>query len=302
MSLIPSDRYPGQIDSDAGYPQGKARNSGSFQDGTGTPLEKDWVNDIWGFLQALLAESAITPSGDPDEVGASQYLEAVQTLIAAVPGRLLTRTVLDSGSSTTFNHHADAKTCRIRGIGAGAAAGGAAAAAGSFGSGGGSGTYGEKTFSIAAPTSTYTVGAAGAGVSANNGNDGGDSTWTHDSSTVTLPGGKGGIMNNSGAAVAVQAGGAGGGAATGADYYIPGAQGRHGFRPTTSSTPCFGGEGAASFFGAGGKPGATSSTVNHGGAGNAPGAGGGGEANGFSTGAATGAAGNAGLWIVEEFS
>lgn len=80
MALIPSDRYPAQIDADADYPLGKARNAGSYQDGTGTPLEKDWLNDDWGFKQALLAAAAITPSGDPDKVGASQYLEAMRAI------------------------------------------------------------------------------------------------------------------------------------------------------------------------------------------------------------------------------
>jgi hypothetical protein len=81
MALIPSTRYPAQIDtSDAGYPHGKARNAGSFQDGTGTPLEKDWLNDLFGFLQSLLDFASITPSGDPDEVGASQYLDAVDAV------------------------------------------------------------------------------------------------------------------------------------------------------------------------------------------------------------------------------
>lgn len=84
MALKPSDRYPGQTDLDAAYPQGKARNAGSYQDGTGTPLEKDWVNDDWGFKQALLAAASITPSGDPDSATASQYLNAVTTIATNV--------------------------------------------------------------------------------------------------------------------------------------------------------------------------------------------------------------------------
>lgn len=83
MALIPSARYPGQTDTDPAYPQGKARNSTAFQDGTGTPLEADWLNDVWGFLQALLDEAAIVPTGTPDEVGASQYLAAIQSLTAS---------------------------------------------------------------------------------------------------------------------------------------------------------------------------------------------------------------------------
>jgi hypothetical protein len=82
MALIPSAQYPSQTDADAAYPQGKARNAGAFQDGTGTPLEKSWINDIWGYLQSLLAEAEITPSGVPDEVGASDYLDATLALAA----------------------------------------------------------------------------------------------------------------------------------------------------------------------------------------------------------------------------
>jgi hypothetical protein len=81
MAIAPGTRYPAQTDAAAGYPQGKARNAGSFQDGTGTPLEKDWVNDLWGFLQALLSNAGLAPSGAPDQVGASQYLAGV-TFIA----------------------------------------------------------------------------------------------------------------------------------------------------------------------------------------------------------------------------
>lgn len=79
MALKPSARYPGQIDtSDAAYPHGKARNAGSFQDGTGTPLEKDWINDLFGLQQALLAEANLVPSEVPDAVGESQYLDAIR--------------------------------------------------------------------------------------------------------------------------------------------------------------------------------------------------------------------------------
>lgn len=83
MALSPKDRYPGQITTgDSGYPYGKARNRTAPGDGTGTPFEKDLVNDVLGFQQALLAQAAITPSGSPDHVGASQYVDAIQGLAA----------------------------------------------------------------------------------------------------------------------------------------------------------------------------------------------------------------------------
>lgn len=80
MALVPSDEYPAQTDIDTDYPQGKARNASSFQDGTGTPFEAKWLNDIWGFLQALLRAARVTPSGDADTAVASQYLDAVRVV------------------------------------------------------------------------------------------------------------------------------------------------------------------------------------------------------------------------------
>jgi hypothetical protein len=85
MALIPSANYPAQVDADVAYPYGKARNAGSYQDGTGTPLEQAWVNDIWGFLQALLDAGAVIPSGVADKVGASDYLTALIAIAAAAP-------------------------------------------------------------------------------------------------------------------------------------------------------------------------------------------------------------------------
>lgn len=79
--LIPKNRYPGQTDTgDAGFPEGKARNATTLNDGTGFPIEKDWVNDLLGAKQALVDEAGVTPSGDPDKVGASDELDALDVL------------------------------------------------------------------------------------------------------------------------------------------------------------------------------------------------------------------------------
>lgn len=97
MAIVPSTQYAAQTDTgDPGYPQGKARNAGSFGDGTGTPLEKTWINDLWGFLQSLLAAAGITPSGAPDEVGASDYLDAVQFVADAAASKAAERVMLAS--------------------------------------------------------------------------------------------------------------------------------------------------------------------------------------------------------------
>ena len=81
MAIVPSTDYAGQVETgDGGYPQGKAKNVSSSGAGDGTPLEKAWVNDIWGFFQELLGSAGIAPSGVPDEVGTSDYADALRSL------------------------------------------------------------------------------------------------------------------------------------------------------------------------------------------------------------------------------
>ncbi|HET7545487.1 MAG TPA: hypothetical protein VFK05_36720, partial [Polyangiaceae bacterium] len=82
MALNPSAAFPGQISTfdPTGYPFGKAQNDVSPGDGQGTPLEAALVNDLFGFQQSLLSAAGLTPSGTPDKVGASQYLDAVKVV------------------------------------------------------------------------------------------------------------------------------------------------------------------------------------------------------------------------------
>lgn len=79
MAISPKNLYPSRIiDGDAGFPYGKALDIQNGVVGTGTPLRATWLNDIFGFQQSLLSEANITPNGTPDEVGSSQYLDAVK--------------------------------------------------------------------------------------------------------------------------------------------------------------------------------------------------------------------------------
>ena len=97
MAIIPNALYPGQTaGTSAQYPQGKARDITTPGDGTGTPFVASLVNDIWGFLQSLLDADSASPSGSPDEVGASQYFDAIP--VAAEPAdnfRLFNRWMAD---------------------------------------------------------------------------------------------------------------------------------------------------------------------------------------------------------------
>jgi hypothetical protein len=84
MSISPVAKYPSRVSpADASYPYGSAKNSAIPGDGTGTPWEKDLVNDFFGFQQALLAEASISPSGVPDTALLSQYLQGIKTISGA---------------------------------------------------------------------------------------------------------------------------------------------------------------------------------------------------------------------------
>ena len=84
MAISIKDRYPSKVDTtDAAYPQGKARNVTVSLDGTGTPFEKDLVNDIMGLQQAIYKEAGITPSGTPDTADVSQQLDGLKVIQGA---------------------------------------------------------------------------------------------------------------------------------------------------------------------------------------------------------------------------
>jgi hypothetical protein len=113
MAIRPSNKYPSQTATDVAYPYGKARNQIVSGDGTGTPLEQDLVNDIFGFQQALLVAAAITPSDAPDTQTASQYLDAVRYVSTHPTGTgffafgiaaqdILAFGALDIGGAATF--------------------------------------------------------------------------------------------------------------------------------------------------------------------------------------------------------
>lgn len=167
MAINPLTRYFTQIDGSdpAGYPYGAARDDLTENDGTGTPLQEDWLNDWFGFQQAALVAAGITPSGTPDRVGASQLLQALS------PVSVQTFTV--SGSWTPPDNLVVVSCMAIGGGGGGG--GGAASAFG--GGGGGSGYFLQEIIPASWITGnlTITVGSGGAG-GTNAGADGTDGT------------------------------------------------------------------------------------------------------------------------------
>ena len=83
MAINPETLFVGKITpSSAAFPFGQARNITIPGDGRGTPFVAALINDVFGFQQSLLSAADLVPSGTPDEVGASQYLEALRVIVA----------------------------------------------------------------------------------------------------------------------------------------------------------------------------------------------------------------------------
>lgn len=98
MALNPGISFVGRITAPStAYPYGSSQNETSAGAGDGTPYNLTRANDIFGFQQALLKAAAIVPSGNADQVGASQYLQAVVTLASGGAGYYT-----DSGAANAY--------------------------------------------------------------------------------------------------------------------------------------------------------------------------------------------------------
>lgn len=82
--IDPSVRFPGQVDVNANYPQGEARDAAVLEDPSATPLRKDWVSDLWGYQQALAAAMGTVPDNQVDSAVASQQLSLMRAMFASV--------------------------------------------------------------------------------------------------------------------------------------------------------------------------------------------------------------------------
>jgi len=100
MAIRPDTTYPGKINAaDANYSYGSARNITAPGDGTGTPLEQAWLNELFGMQQALLKGAGIVPSGAVETQLASQYAQAIAEL---TQGRAIHGTLSGGPAAYTF--------------------------------------------------------------------------------------------------------------------------------------------------------------------------------------------------------
>jgi len=68
------------------FPNIKAVNASSPNAKDGSPYTAAVIDDIWGFMQALMAAAGESPSGESEAAGASQLLEAMIKLFASIGG------------------------------------------------------------------------------------------------------------------------------------------------------------------------------------------------------------------------
>lgn len=205
-----------------------------------------------------------------------------------------TKQILTSGTTWTRPNGCRAIKVMCIGGGGGGAGATAAASAACAGGGGAGGSTTTGWFDVTgSATLTYAVGAAGAAGAAANGTGGAGGSTTF--STLTAPGGAGGLGMTSGTTEAFAVGGAAGAVGSGGSINTQGDGGYHSQR--VSGTLAISGHGGSGPFGGGAKE---TTTAGAGGAGLAPGAGGAGAVSTSASGFA-GGAGAAGMIVVEEF-
>lgn len=81
-------RYTHITGVDAGHPWGSFKNLTSKILKDGTPFEKDWPDDLYGFFNRVMTLAGATPSGTPDDALDSQIYTALQRIMGRIPSSI----------------------------------------------------------------------------------------------------------------------------------------------------------------------------------------------------------------------
>lgn len=258
------------------------------------------MTDLTAFARTLLDDANATAALTTLGAASTASVTTVSTDLATSR----TKSVQEFTASGTWTKPAGCQYVVVEAIGGGGGGGGTSGGGGSAsGSGGTSGFYGFTNFInvTAIASGAVTIGAAGTGVSASNGTQGGNTSIVLGATTYTWGGGPGGVAGAHAAGVRMsQAGGSG----TGTN--VKGSSNRAGVPGMTSHSDNFGqgGYGSDSPFGTGGAPSRfTSANDANGGAAGATnyGAGGSGGVSVATTNSTTGGSGAPGFMRIWEF-
>lgn len=134
MALNFNTQYPTKSKApDSDYPYGSAQNITTAGDGTGSPWEKQVLNDLLGMQQELLDLAGKVPSGSADVVGTSQYVDSIRAIsghpgvcvplfLNAAPSTFDLRILLLDGTTVLASNYVDLVDATYVGNGANSAA------------------------------------------------------------------------------------------------------------------------------------------------------------------------------------
>lgn len=205
MALDLTSRYPGRFGAKtSANPQGKFENETALGANDKAYLESDWVNDLYGFLGAILNDAGETPNNVIDTGDSSQFFDA---LISAMNRRYLNEkpSIEIIASDGTWNKPTDEyryfEVYAIGGGGGGSSCG-LVSDTGYFsttGGGGGSGMTVKSLVNYADMPSSVavTIGAGGVGASnATRGNVAGGNGGATSFGSIAIASGGLGALND----------------------------------------------------------------------------------------------------------
>lgn len=107
MALKRNETYPGRFSNPtSAHPQGAFKNRTAPGSQDGSYLEQQWANDWDGFFGSLLTSAGITPDGNVDAVGASQYFKGLLRLTTGVVGDARNAMVNQPSAATSLTYQA----------------------------------------------------------------------------------------------------------------------------------------------------------------------------------------------------
>lgn len=101
MAINLDTSYPGKTTVDANNPNGTFKNRTTDVLKDGTPFEKKWASDVWGFLSHFLNLAGIVPSGAEENETNSQYYTAIESLLGRREVDFETKDLITNFASVT---------------------------------------------------------------------------------------------------------------------------------------------------------------------------------------------------------
>lgn len=109
--------YDPNVESDPTFnPRGTFKNRTDDILKDGTPFERKWASDIWGFLSHLLKKLEIAPNEIQENIVNSQYFETLSQLFNSIPGISKNLFISNNATNPTFQIDADADNIILKNV------------------------------------------------------------------------------------------------------------------------------------------------------------------------------------------